>query len=86
MKLGGIRGANHHYATDEDRRRSAQVSRAQALRRAHDLKPVLDDMVARGITTQKDIALELNRMGVPGPRGGKWWGTSVGRYRRRLRA
>ena len=61
---------------------------AKADRDAERIWDHLAGIVARGIATDRGIADELNKLGIPSPRGGeaKWYGASVANLRRRLAA
>ena len=52
------------------------------------MRPHIDGIIARGITSDRAIAAELNRLGIPTPRGGeaRWYNASVANVRRRLAA
>jgi hypothetical protein len=50
-----------------------QVRRANALRRAQKLLPVIEEIRALGVTTTYAIAKELNRRKIPTPRGAEVW-------------
>jgi hypothetical protein len=60
------------------------ASRWAATIRVKALAPTIRDIKAAGIVTLKAIASELNARGVPAPRGGKWYRTTVHRLLRRL--
>jgi DNA invertase Pin-like site-specific DNA recombinase len=51
----------------------AKENRAAANQRAEELRPAIQEIRAAGITTVRGICEELNRRGVPAPRGGKWF-------------
>jgi hypothetical protein len=57
-----------------------------ALARTRDLKPILLECFAAGVTSQRGIARELNRRGIPAPRGGAWSHMQAGALLRRLEA
>ncbi len=64
---------------DEQRRatrKSAQVTRDNADRRAANVLPVIRAIAATGASLRQ-IAAELNRRGVKTPRGGQWYAASV---------
>lgn len=58
-----------------------RVERAEA--RAQDIRPVIEDVQAAGITSLRGIADELNRRGERTARGGLWQAESVRRVLRR---
>jgi DNA invertase Pin-like site-specific DNA recombinase len=81
--LGGARPG----AAERARRVSAKgcaAVQAKACARARDLKPVLLECFAAGVTSQRGIAGELNRRGIPAPRGGAWSHVQAGALLRRL--
>ncbi|MEI8207079.1 MAG: recombinase family protein [Kiritimatiellales bacterium] len=51
----------------------AAENKAAAKKRAEGLRPAIQEIRAAGITTVRGICLELNRRGIPAPRGGKWF-------------
>ena len=56
----------------------------QARERAEDLRAVVDDVKATGVTSTRAISKELNRRGILTPRGASWHPTSVKRLLDRL--
>jgi hypothetical protein len=50
-----------------------------ARQRAEDLRPIIAELRALGITSLKKIADGLNARGIPAARGGKWTAVQVGR-------
>ncbi len=82
VKMGGWRG---HNPTDDQRRKARAKLQQKANKRAEDLEPVFDDMVSRGITTNRAQADELNRLGVLRARGGRWFQGGVFTTKRRLK-
>ncbi len=69
VKLGGFRG----YIPDP------QVHKDRAVKNAEKVRVHIDDIRRRGITSQKGIAKELNRLEVPTPRAGIWHDVQVKR-------
>ena len=55
-------------------------------RRAANLKAIVDDIRALGVTSVRAVAAELNERGVLTPRGGEWHPTSAARLLLRLQA
>jgi len=53
--------------------------KANADRRATSLASIVDDLRAKGTTSVRAIATELNAQGIMTPRGGQWHSTSVHR-------
>jgi DNA invertase Pin-like site-specific DNA recombinase len=63
--------------------RLAPTYRAQAMKRAVGLKPVLSELQAQGLSA-RGIAGELNRRAVPTPAGGQWHAQTVIRALQRI--
>ena len=59
-------------------RRGREANTAKAVRMARDVMPDIDEVRAAGTTSLLGIAGALNRRGVPSPRGGVWYASSVG--------
>jgi hypothetical protein len=49
----------------------------KAQEHANNLRSILEDIRARGTTSVRKIAEELNHRGILAPRGGEWHATSV---------
>jgi DNA invertase Pin-like site-specific DNA recombinase len=81
-RLGNPNGAQHLIGLGN----SAAVGRVRdnADQRATNLKPVIDDIRAAGITSVRGICAELNARGILTPRQGNWHPTSVARLLDRL--
>lgn len=62
----------------------AAHNKSNALARAKTLKPVILEIRAKGTTTVRAIAQELNQRGVPASRGGYWQPQTVSRLLKRL--
>jgi DNA invertase Pin-like site-specific DNA recombinase len=58
--------------------------RAQAAKRAEDLRETIADVVASGLVSHATVAAELTRREIEAPRGGCWYPTGVARLRQRL--
>ena len=86
LKARGVKLGNPNAAAAAPLARAALQAKAD--RDAERMRDHLAGIVARGITTDQAIAGELNRLGIPTPRGGdaKWYNTSVANLRRRLAA
>jgi DNA invertase Pin-like site-specific DNA recombinase len=81
--LGGARpGAAERARQVSAKGRAAVQAKVKA--RDSDLKPVLLACIAAGITSHRGIAGELNRRGIPAPRGGAWSHVQAGALLRRL--
>jgi len=59
--------------------------KASAEHRAANLRTIVDDLRAQGITSVRAVAAELNERGILTPRGGAWHPTSASRLLSRLR-
>lgn len=77
VKLGGYRGPIAR--SEEGREQSCRSRRAAQLNRITDMAPIIIHIKASGHTTLRAIADEMNRRGVPAPRGGAWSATQVRR-------
>jgi len=62
----------------------ARRNREEARERAKELIGVIERIRSSGVTAVQKIADELNRLGVPTPRGGKWHRNSVCRVLKRV--
>jgi Recombinase len=62
----------------------AAAVRAKAQARAADLRPVLGQLLAEGVTGQRAIAQALNDRDIPTARGGRWSHGTVGALLRRV--
>ena len=74
--LGGFRG---YRLSAEDGARAASAKRQHAAARGERIAPLLAELQGAGITSLRAIAAELNRRGVPAPRGGFWHANGVAR-------
>lgn len=68
VKLGGGAGPTKESA-DKGRSASHKIVQERARKKAADLKPKLDELRAKGITSQRGIAKALNDAGIPSARG-----------------
>jgi DNA invertase Pin-like site-specific DNA recombinase len=66
------------------RRKGRAVRTQLATERAADLAPIIADVRASGITSLRGLAAELNRHGIPAPRGGAWSAVQVCRTLQRI--
>jgi len=62
----------------------ARQNRATADRFAHQIKPVITDLRASGITSIRALAKALNKRQVPTAAGGRWHGATVHRLIQRI--
>ncbi len=80
-KARGVKLGRPGNLTPEGRARgSRRGNEAKALRaraRARDLLPVMEELRAAGTTSLAGLARALNERGVPSPRGGRWYASSV---------
>jgi Recombinase len=58
-------------------RASAKVRQQSAAKRRDDLFPVIEDLKAKGVTSLRALADELNSAGLTSARGGRWTATQV---------
>lgn len=63
--------------------RLAPANRAAAMHRAEQLKPILAELSAAGMS-KREIAAELAGRGIPTPRGGRWHAQTVARVLNRV--
>ena len=84
LKARGVKLGNPNAAAAAKLARAAMQIKAD--RDAERMRDHIAGIVARGISSNQAIAAELNRLGIPTPRGGeaRWYGASVGNLRRRL--
>lgn len=75
VKLGNPNGARHMQGLGNDA--ATKAVRENAQRRAENLKEIIADIQAAGITSANGIARELANRGILTPRGGRWHPTSV---------
>ena len=75
-----------HGKTASRRRgiRGGAAAKKAANPRAPALVPTVRKLKARGFISQRALADELNRKGIPAPRGGRWYQTTVVRTLTRL--
>ena len=71
------RNAKHHLVPGAGQGAATEAVKARALQVAHDLAPIFADVQARGATTLRQIAAELNRREIPTARGGRWAASGV---------
>ncbi|MGL4961961.1 MAG: recombinase family protein [Inquilinus sp.] len=71
---------NHALGTSHSAVARSQAAQARAL----DIKHIIDDVRAQGVTSTTGITSMLNQRSVPAPRGGSWTTTQTQRLLRRL--
>ncbi len=71
--FGNPEGAKNmrRYAV-EAREKAIAARRTRAASRARGLASVIEEIRASGASSLSQVAIELNRRGLPAPRGGKW--------------
>lgn len=80
VRLGNPQGAVHLRAgCIEAAAASAASRRGAMLTRARELVPLLQQLRSEGVVSARATAAELNRRGVPAPRGGIWHASQVQR-------
>ncbi|QCI92122.1 recombinase family protein [Novosphingobium sp. EMRT-2] len=77
QRLGNPNGAAALQRAGKGNGKAIETVRAEAAQRAEELRPIVDDMRARGIDTLSGIAAGLNEGGFVTPRGGRWHASSV---------
>jgi DNA invertase Pin-like site-specific DNA recombinase len=85
VKLGNPNGARALRGKQTGNREAVATIRLKAQERAANLRSIVDDIRARGITSVRKIADELNGRDVPAPRGGEWQPTTIVRLLDRLK-
>jgi DNA invertase Pin-like site-specific DNA recombinase len=86
VKLGNPNGARALKGKQVGNKQAVVAVKANAERRAADLKEIVDDLRSQGVCSLRTISAELNVRGVLTPRGATWHPTSVARLLVRLRA
>ena len=79
VKLGNPNGARALRGKQVGNKQAVAAVKAKADHRASNLRSIVDDMQAQGITTVRAIAAELNARGILTPRGASWHPTSAAR-------
>jgi DNA invertase Pin-like site-specific DNA recombinase len=85
VRLGNPNGARALRGKQVGNQEAVAKVKANAQERAGNLKAMLADIRAQGISSIRAITDELNRRGVLTPRGATWHPTSVARLLERLR-
>lgn len=84
--LGNPYGAAALRRAGKGNAQAVETVKAEAAKRAEGLRPIVDDMRARGIASLAGIAAGLNEGGFVTPRGGRWHASSVRNLLARLGA
>lgn len=77
QRLGNPNGAEALRRAQRGNSASLEAIKSAAADRAEQLRPVIDDMRARGVASLGGLAAELNNGGMVTARGGKWHASSV---------
>ena len=77
VKLGNPNRAAPLRRASKGNRAAVAALRIKADRHASELRPVLDELRAEGITTMEGMAAALNERGMQTPRGARWHASSV---------
>jgi DNA invertase Pin-like site-specific DNA recombinase len=85
-RLGNPNGARALKGTQVGNAGAVARIKENASQRAGDLKAIVEDIKASGITTVRGIADELHARGIRAPRGDTWRPTAVARLLSRLSA
>jgi DNA invertase Pin-like site-specific DNA recombinase len=85
VKLGNPNGARALRGKQVGNKEAVTAVKANAEYRAANLRSIVDDLRAQGITTVRAIADTLNERGILTPRGGSWHPTSAARLLARLK-
>ena len=83
VKLANPNGA-HALRGKQVGKEAVAAIKFRAQVHASNLRSILDDVRAQGITSIRKIAEELNQRGILAPRGGEWQPTTVVRLLARL--
>jgi DNA invertase Pin-like site-specific DNA recombinase len=86
VKLGNPNGARALRGKQVGNKQAVATVKANAERRAANLRTILHDLRSNGITSIRAIAGELNARGILTPRGRTWHPTSAARLLARLEA
>jgi DNA invertase Pin-like site-specific DNA recombinase len=85
VKLGNPNGARCLRGTQVGNKEAVAAVKQKAQEHANNLRAIVEDIRAQGITSIRKIAEELNSRAVLAPRGGEWQPTTVVRLLARLR-
>ena len=84
VKLGNPNGARALRGKQVGNKEAVAVVQQKAQEHASNLRTIVEDIRAQGITSIRKIADELNRRSILTPRGGEWQPTTVVRLLARL--
>jgi DNA invertase Pin-like site-specific DNA recombinase len=83
-KLGNPNGARALRGKQTGNAEAVAAIKLKAQEHAANVRSILDDVRAHGVTSVRKIAEELNRRGILSPRGGEWQPTTVVRLLSRI--
>lgn len=83
-RLGNPNGARALRGKQTGNKEAVAAVRANAQRRADDLKGIVEDIHANGAQSARALAVALNDRGVLTPRGAKWHASSASQLVKRL--
>ena len=84
VKLGNPNGARALRGKQVGNKEAVAAIKFRAQEHASNLRSIVGDVRAQGITSIRKIAEELNQRGILAPRGGEWQPTTVVRLLARL--
>lgn len=84
VKLGNPNGARALKGKQVGNKRAVAAVKANADRRASEVRAIVEELRTQGVTTIRSIAEALNEKGVLTARKGKWHATSVARMLERF--
>jgi DNA invertase Pin-like site-specific DNA recombinase len=84
VKLGNPNGARALRGKQVGNKEAVAAVKLKAQEHANNLRAIVDDIRAQGITSIRKIAEELNNRAILAPRGGEWQPTTVVRLLARL--
>jgi hypothetical protein len=84
IKLGNPNGARALQGKQVGNKEAVAAVKQKAQEHASNLRAIVEDIRAQGITSIRKIAEELNNRAILAPRGGEWQPTTVVRLLARL--
>ena len=84
VKLGNPNGARALRGKQVGNKEAVATVKLKAQEHANNLRAIVEDIRAQGITSIRTMAEELNRRAILAPRGGEWQPTTVVRLLARL--
>lgn len=86
IKLGNPNGARALKGKQVGNKQALITIKGNANRRAANLRSIVDDLRAEGVSSVRGLADKMNAKGILTPRGGRWHPTSAARLLSRLQA